>query len=557
MTISSETNKNSYTCNGVTATFPYTFRVLDQGDLKVQIRTTSTGVLTTLVLTTDYTVTGVGASGGGNVVLVDAAGDAPTGTTLIITTDMDETQETDYTEYDTFPATTHEDALDKLTIIAHQQTEKLDRSIKFDPGVSGIGAEILGTPDAGDVPLVNSTADGIYWAAIADIDAYSFGAGTGLLVQTAANTAIVRTLTGTANEITVTNGSGVSANPTVSLPTAMTMTGKTLTGGTYSGIALTGTINCSSATLTAPVVTSLNGMTITTSTGTFTLTNGKTLSVSNSLTLAGADGKTLTLSNTLTFTGTDSSTVAFGAGGTVAYTANKLSAFAATTSAELAGVISDETGSGALVFGTSPRITTSLLDTNGKTWQTVEAAADAVNYLRMYNSASGVSPSITSGGSGTNLDLNLSGKGTGGVNLLGRTDAAAISAGNVGEHLTANNVGSGVNLTTAGTVQNITSLSLTAGVWLVHGNVRIAAGASGAAQSTFVGLSLTSATMPTNDCTCYADGQTAVTANVIAAGHMQPLLVNVSSTTTVYMCGVNSFANTSKVCIGQIDAYRM
>jgi len=42
--------------------------------------------------------------------------------------------------------------------------------------------------------------------------------------------------------------------------------------------------------------------------------------------------------------------------GTVATTSNKLSAFAATTSAELAGVVSDETGSGALVFGTAPTI---------------------------------------------------------------------------------------------------------------------------------------------------------------------------------------------------------
>jgi hypothetical protein len=40
----------------------------------------------------------------------------------------------------------------------------------------------------------------------------------------------------------------------------------------------------------------------------------------------------------------------------VAYTANKLSVFAATTSAELAGVISDGTGTGALVFGTNPTI---------------------------------------------------------------------------------------------------------------------------------------------------------------------------------------------------------
>lgn len=50
--------------------------------------------------------------------------------------------------------------------------------------------------------------------------------------------------------------------------------------------------------------------------------------------------------------------------GTVALTSNKLSAFAATTSAELAGVISDETGSGALVFGTSPTISTATISSS-------------------------------------------------------------------------------------------------------------------------------------------------------------------------------------------------
>ena len=80
-------------------------------------------------------------------------------------------------------------------------------------------------------------------------------------------------------------------------------------------------------------------------------------------TLTIADGKTLTASNTLTLTGTDASSVAFGAGGTVAYTANKLSAFAATSSSELLGVISDETGSGALVFANSPTLVTPALGT--------------------------------------------------------------------------------------------------------------------------------------------------------------------------------------------------
>jgi len=117
--------------------------------------------------------------------------------------------------------------------------------------------------------------------------------------------------------------------------------------------AVTGTgsvVLASSPTLVTPTLgvataTSINGLTISTTTGTLSIANGKTL----------------TASNTLTFTGTDTSSVAFGAGGTVAYVANKLSVFAATTSAELAGVISDETGTGVLVFSNSPTLVTPTL----------------------------------------------------------------------------------------------------------------------------------------------------------------------------------------------------
>ena len=59
--------------------------------------------------------------------------------------------------------------------------------------------------------------------------------------------------------------------------------------------------------------------------------------------------------------GTVDSTV-YGVGN--ALTSNPLSQFAATTSAQLAGVISDETGTGALVFGTSPTFTTSIITPN-------------------------------------------------------------------------------------------------------------------------------------------------------------------------------------------------
>ena len=50
-------------------------------------------------------------------------------------------------------------------------------------------------------------------------------------------------------------------------------------------------------------------------------------------------------------------------GNTLSSGANNLSAFSATTSAQLAGVISDETGSGNLVFATSPTLITPVLGT--------------------------------------------------------------------------------------------------------------------------------------------------------------------------------------------------
>jgi hypothetical protein len=64
-----------------------------------------------------------------------------------------------------------------------------------------------------------------------------------------------------------------------------------------------------------------------------------------------------------------------------AATADKLSVFAATTSSELAGVISDETGSGVLVFGTSPTIGTPAITGGTLTDAVVRGLEEDVNVV--------------------------------------------------------------------------------------------------------------------------------------------------------------------------------
>ena len=218
--------------------------------------------------------------------------------------------------------------------------------------------------------------------------------GSGVTITTDAAT---DTITFTAGAAALTVGATTIASGTTTrilYDNAGTLGEYTITG-TGTVVAMATSPVFTTPNIGAATATSINGLTVTASTGVLTIANGKTatlnasttfagtdgktLTISNSGTLAGGDafvlaiaaGKTLTVSNTLTFTGTDSSTVAFGAGGTVLYTSSTIPLTVGTTTITSgtdtrilynnSGVLGEYTLTGTgtvVVMATSPTLTT-------------------------------------------------------------------------------------------------------------------------------------------------------------------------------------------------------
>ncbi|CAB3643914.1 hypothetical protein [Trinickia soli] len=192
-----------------------------------------------------------------------------------------------------------------------------------------------------------------------------------------------------------------------------------------------------------------------------------------------------------------------------ASTTGNLSQFAATTSAQLAGVLSDETGSGAAVFANSPTINTPSIvgPTNGS-----GAAAGNVGEV--------ICAQVTSGGSPTGCATNSS---------------------------------TPVSLT-SGITNNVTSITLTPGNWRVWGQaITIPAGTT--TQSV-----VNAAISPTS--TSFT-GQVAelllpfsAPAGSAVGGTLDPMPIRVTTNTTYYLIVNSTFAVSTNTAIGFIAAQR-
>ncbi|MDF2797580.1 MAG: hypothetical protein K0R85_324 [Devosia sp.] len=126
MTIASETNKSGpYFGNGVTTTFEYDFKIDSAAHIRVVALVGA--IERDLVLSNDYTVTGVGDPNGGSVILT-----APPASMVAITLvrNVPFTQEIDLQNQGAFFAETIERGLDLSVMRDQQLAEEMSRTIK-------------------------------------------------------------------------------------------------------------------------------------------------------------------------------------------------------------------------------------------------------------------------------------------------------------------------------------------------------------------------------------------------------------------------------------------
>jgi len=132
MTISSTVRiAGPFTGNGVTTTFPFSYKVFSTADVQVIRLTISTGIETTLTIVTDYTITLNGdqdSNPGGNIVMVTPLLALYK---LTATSDIANLQPTDLTNQGGFYPEVITDALDRATIQIQQISDIGDRTLKI------------------------------------------------------------------------------------------------------------------------------------------------------------------------------------------------------------------------------------------------------------------------------------------------------------------------------------------------------------------------------------------------------------------------------------------
>ena len=325
------------------------------------------------------------------------------------------------------------------------------KQAKFE--VSSIGTGLTRTftfPNAnGTLALVSDLTSG-YQPLDSDLTAVAALSANGLIARTGTGTMAVRAITQPAAGLTVTNGDGVSGNPTLALANDL---------AAVEGISGTGFVRrtasdtwSASALVDGDLPSALTGKTynalsLTANATGFSVAGGttsKTLTVSNSITLAGTDGTTITLPNTT---------------GTVAL--NNQSFFLGTTSVAINRASASISLTGVSIDGSAGSATTATSAT------TASNLASGVLGSLPYQSAAGATALLSPNTTTNRRFLRQTGTGSAGAapawDSVTSTD---VGLGNV-ENTALSTWAGSANITTLGTIAtgtwNATTIALNKG----------------------------------------------------------------------------------------------
>ena len=449
MTVSTTIIKNFHNGNASTTNFAYQFRILEDTDLLVIIRTNSTGAEATKTLSTHYTVAGAGDASGGSITFT--SGNVPaSGETVVIRRNVPQTQAIDYIANDPFPAETHEEGLDRGTMVAQQVAEESDRSIKlsrtntmtsteFTVGATDRANKVLAFDASGEISVVqelgtfkgNSATTTTAAYVVRDIVKGTTAAQLNNIYICIQASPIGTALTNTSYWTLIVDAVSAATSATAAASSASAAS-TSATAATNNGAAQ---VTLAAAQVALATTQAGNASSSATTSGNSATASANSATASaNSATAAAASADAfddIYLGSKSSDPSTDNDGDALAAGMLYFNTSNNLLRVYTGSSWENAAVsttgFTTLTGTETLTNKTltSPKIGTKISDTNGNELLNLTATSSAVNELTLANAATGNKPTITASGGDTNIGVSILPKGSGQVTIDNLTFPAA------------------------------------------------------------------------------------------------------------------------------------